>query len=58
LRIGGFDVIAITDHILMNNDIPARAGRIAMLRRRGKHFPYVANSDFCKPKHLCSGKQA
>ena len=31
---GKFDVIAITDHILMKNDILARAGRIATLGRR------------------------
>jgi histidinol phosphatase-like PHP family hydrolase len=31
---GKFDVIAITDHILMKNDLLARAGRIATLGRR------------------------
>ncbi len=31
---GKFDVIAITDHILMKNDLLARAGRIATLVRR------------------------
>jgi predicted metal-dependent phosphoesterase TrpH len=31
---GRFDVIAITDHILMKNDLLARAGRIATLGRR------------------------
>jgi len=133
---GKFDVIAITDHILMNKDLLARAGRIATLGRRAfgvrehdfehylenvraeatraleqygmlvipgaeitqnrlagrknshiialdiqryisadqsadeiaanrddlfsvtslKHYPYVANSDFHKPKHLYSWK--
>jgi predicted metal-dependent phosphoesterase TrpH len=31
---GRFDVIAITDHILMKNDVLARAGRLATLGRR------------------------
>jgi 3',5'-nucleoside bisphosphate phosphatase len=31
---GKFDVLAITDHILMKKDLLARAGRIAMLGRR------------------------
>ena len=31
---GKFDVIAITDHILMKKDLLARAGRIATLGRR------------------------
>ena len=31
---GRFDVIAITDHILMKNDLLARAGRLATLGRR------------------------
>ena len=31
---GKFDVIAITDHILMKKDLLARAGRIAALGRR------------------------
>ena len=31
---GKFDVIAITDHILMKNDLLARAGRLATLGRR------------------------
>ena len=31
---GKFDVIAITDHILMKNDMLARAGRLATLGRR------------------------
>ena len=31
---GKFDVIAITDHILMRNDVLARAGRLATLGRR------------------------
>ena len=31
---GKFDVIAITDHILMKHDLLARAGRIATLGRR------------------------
>jgi histidinol phosphatase-like PHP family hydrolase len=31
---GKFDVIAITDHILMKRDIFARAGRLATLGRR------------------------
>ena len=31
---GKFDVIAITDHILMEKDLLARAGRIATLGRR------------------------
>ena len=133
---GKFDVIAITDHILMKKDLLARAGRIATLGRRAfgvrehdfehylenvraeaaraleqygmfvipgaeitqnrlagrknshiialdiqryisadqsadeiaanrddlfsvtslKHYPYVANSDFHKPKHLYSWK--
>jgi len=133
---GKFDVIAITDHILMKNDLLARAGRLATLGRRAfgvreqdfehylenvraeatraleqygmlvipgaeitqnrlagrknshiialdiqryisadqsadeiaanrddlfsvtslKHYPYVANSDFHKPKHLYSWK--
>lgn len=85
-----FDVIAITDHILMKRDLFARAGRLLSLGRRRysvtkdrfeayleeidreaararklydlfsvtslKHFPYVANSDFHKPKHLYSWK--
>jgi 3',5'-nucleoside bisphosphate phosphatase len=33
-RTGKFDVIAITDHILMKNDLLARAGRFATLGRR------------------------
>lgn len=33
-RTGKFDVIAITDHILMKRDIFARAGRLATLGRR------------------------
>ena len=33
-RTGRFDVIAITDHILMKNDLLARAGRLATLGRR------------------------
>ena len=33
-RTGKFDVIAITDHILMKKDLLARAGRIATLGRR------------------------
>ena len=33
-RSGKFDVIAITDHILMKKDLLARAGRIATLGRR------------------------
>jgi 3',5'-nucleoside bisphosphate phosphatase len=33
-RTGKFDVIAITDHILMKNDLLARAGRVATLGRR------------------------
>lgn len=33
-RSGRFDVIAITDHILMKKDLLARAGRIATLGRR------------------------
>jgi predicted metal-dependent phosphoesterase TrpH len=33
-RTGRFDVIAITDHILMKNDLLARAGRLASLGRR------------------------
>jgi predicted metal-dependent phosphoesterase TrpH len=33
-RTGKFDVIAITDHILMKNDLLARAGRLATLGRR------------------------
>jgi 3',5'-nucleoside bisphosphate phosphatase len=33
-RTGKFDVIAITDHILMEKDLLARAGRIATLGRR------------------------
>jgi hypothetical protein len=33
-RTGKFDVIAITDHILMKKDILARAGRLATLGRR------------------------
>jgi predicted metal-dependent phosphoesterase TrpH len=33
-KTGRFDVIAITDHILMKNDLLARAGRIATLGRR------------------------
>ncbi len=33
-RTGRFDVIAITDHILMKKDLLARAGRIATLGRR------------------------
>jgi predicted metal-dependent phosphoesterase TrpH len=118
---GKFDVIAVTDHILMKKDMLARAGRLATLGRRAfgvreddfaaylediaaqarrawttygmllvpstcylwdhrdeladlvdvweaanrddlfsvtnlKHFPYVANSDFHKPKHLYSWK--
>ena len=40
---GKFDVIAITDHILMKNDILARAGRIATLGRRAFG---VRESDF------------
>ena len=131
-KTGKFDVIAITDHILMKKDLLARAGRIATLGRRAfgvreldfddyladieaegkralkqygmlvipgaevtqnrirakknslwdhreelsdlvdvweaanrddlfsvtslKHYPYVANSDFHKPKHLYSWK--
>src|SRR5262245_42680505 len=31
---GKFDVIAITDHILMKKDLLARAGRLATLGRR------------------------
>src|SRR5690349_411282 len=31
---GKFDVIAITDHILMKNDLLARAGKLATLGRR------------------------
>jgi hypothetical protein len=31
---GRFDVIAITDHILMKHDLLARAGRLATLGRR------------------------
>jgi predicted metal-dependent phosphoesterase TrpH len=31
---GKFDVIAVTDHILMKNDLLARAGRLATLGRR------------------------
>ena len=31
---GRFDVIAITDHILMKRDLLARAGRLASLGRR------------------------
>ena len=33
-RTGKFDVIAITDHILMKKDLLARAGRVATLGRR------------------------
>src|SRR3979409_2561757 len=33
-RTGRFDVIAITDHILMKRDLLARAGRLATLGRR------------------------
>jgi hypothetical protein len=33
-RTGKFDVIAITDHILMKRDLLARAGRVATLGRR------------------------
>jgi predicted metal-dependent phosphoesterase TrpH len=33
-RTGRFDVIAITDHILMKRDLLARAGRLALLGRR------------------------
>ena len=33
-RTGKFDVIAITDHILMKKDMLARAGRLATLGRR------------------------
>ena len=40
---GKFDVIAITDHILMKNDILAHAGRIATLGRRAFG---VRESDF------------
>ena len=35
-RTGHFDVIAITDHILMKRDLLARAGRLATLGYR--HF--------------------
>ncbi len=33
-RTGRFDVIAITDHILMQRDVLARAGRLLSLGRR------------------------
>src|SRR5687768_10315041 len=33
-KTGKFDVIAITDHILMKKDLLARAGRLATLGRR------------------------
>ena len=33
-KTGRFDVIAITDHILMKRDLFARAARIAVLGRR------------------------
>jgi 3',5'-nucleoside bisphosphate phosphatase len=103
-KTGKFDVIAITDHILMKKDLLARAGRLATLGRRSfglregdfaayladvrseakraferygsklvdvweaanrddlfsvtslKHYPYVANSDFHKAKHLYPGR--
>jgi predicted metal-dependent phosphoesterase TrpH len=48
-RTGKFDVIAITDHILMKKDLLARAGRIATLGRRAfgvreEHFEaYLAD---------------
>jgi predicted metal-dependent phosphoesterase TrpH len=38
---GKFDVIAITDHILMKKDLFARAGRLASLGRR----PYAVRQD-------------
>ena len=37
-RTGKFDVIAITDHILMKKDLLARAGRIATLAERTSAF--------------------
>src|SRR5687767_277095 len=46
---GRFDVIAITDHILMKKDLLARAGRIATLGRRAfgvredDFAPYLAD---------------
>ena len=33
-RTGKFDVVAITDHILMDHDWLARAGRVATLGRK------------------------
>jgi len=44
-KTGKFDVIAITDHILMKKDLLARAGKIATLGRR--HFG-VREDDFEK----------
>ena len=38
-RTGKFDVIAITDHILMKKDLLARAGRLATLGRRSFGIP-------------------
>jgi 3',5'-nucleoside bisphosphate phosphatase len=42
-RTGKFDVIAITDHILMKRDLLARAGRVATL---GRHSFGVAEDQF------------
>ena len=61
---GKFDVIAITDHILMRKDVIARLGRAATLGRRSfgieedEFQDYLAeiSSDFRKPKHLYSWK--
>lgn len=50
-RTGRFDVIAITDHILMKRDLLARAGRLASLGRRRFSIQRVPQA-----KHLYSWK--
>jgi hypothetical protein len=74
-KTGHFDVMAITDHILMKRDLLAPAGPMVSKRPAEfvdvweaanrddlfsvtslKHYPYVANSDFHKPKRCIRGK--
>src|SRR5262249_28191942 len=45
-RTGRFDVIAITDHILMKRDLLARAGRIATLGQRAFGVREEAFNDY------------
>jgi hypothetical protein len=56
-RTGKFDVIAITDHILMKRDWLARAGRVATLGRRtfGPRIsrPFIARRNGRWPSTTC-----